>query len=223
MTIERTIGSRTVRVECSQIYARAAEDVLSAFEKLPVAGTALRSGTRMRFGWTLFCLAEDNVNGLLITEPDFEYWPEQRWSRRIDTSLRILTEQVRLLHRLDVDGEDTFFDQLLVAAPGALSQPKVFLRRGDSISPEDSGWLLAAVDDPEALAREPDLERILSASLVRSRPALLQVLTLPRGFIVVFSGDSIEQILDAGGRQRLTERPQDKFGKTRPAATDELS
>ncbi len=114
----------------------------------------------------------------------------------------MLTAQVRVLHRLDVDGEDAYFDQFVIAAPGTLSQPKIFLRHGESISAEDSGWLLGSVEDPEALARETALERVAIASFVRLRPALLQAFTLPRDFVVMFSGDAIEQVFDAAGRER---------------------
>jgi hypothetical protein len=62
-------------------------------------------------------------------EPDFVHWPQQHWSRTIDTSLAVLPAQIHLLHRPDVDGEDAFFDQYVIAAPGVLSQPRIFLRR----------------------------------------------------------------------------------------------
>jgi hypothetical protein len=202
MFIERKIGSKTVLADCSQAYARAANNVLNEFEKLARSGTPLRSGTEIRFGWTLLRLTEDD-NRLLITEPDFVNWPQEGWTRTIDTSLEVLNAQVRLLHRLNVDGEDAYFDQFMIAVPGVLPQPRIFLRREGSISSEDSGWLLGSVEDPEALARGTGLERIAIANLVRYRRALLQTLTLPLGFIVVFSDDSIEQIFDAGGRQRI--------------------
>lgn len=203
MIIERRIGSQNVRADCSHVYARAAENVLDEFEKLASSGTPLDSGTEIRFGWTILHLIDDD-NCLLITEPDFVKWPQRVWSRTIDTSLNVLVTQVRLLHRLNVDGEDAYFDQFIIAAHGVLTQQRIFLRRESSISTEDSGWLLASVEDPEALACAVDLERIAIASLVQLRPSLLQVLVLPPGFIVVFSDDSIEQIFDAGGRQRVS-------------------
>jgi len=176
--------------------------VLNEFEKLALSGIALEPGTEMRFGWTILHLIEEDQR-LLVAEPDFASWPQENWSRTIDTSLEVLGAQVRLLRHLDVDGEDVFFDQFVIAAPGALSQPKIFLRRESSISAEDSGWLLGSVEDPEALAGEADLERIAIASLVRRRPAVLQVLTLPPGFIAVFAGTVIEQVFDAAGRELL--------------------
>ena len=82
----------------------------------------------------------------------------------------------------------------MVASSGALAQPEIFLRRADTLTEEDSGWLLGTLEDPEALTRGEDLEGVWIASLVGRRRALLQALTLPAGYIVVFSGDSIEQV-----------------------------
>lgn len=202
MIIERKVGSQIVRADCSQAYARAANSVLNEFEKLAGSGKPLKAGTKIRFGWTLLHLIDYDTS-LLITEPDFVNWPQEGWSRTIDTSLEVLTAQVSLLHRLDVDTEDAYFDQFMITTSGGPLQPRIFMRRESSISSEDSGWLLGSVEDPEALARESGLERIAIASLVSVRRSLLQAITLPPGFIVTYSGDSIEQIFDAGGRQRL--------------------
>jgi hypothetical protein len=198
MIFESRIGSQVVRADCAGIYARAAKNVLYEFEKLACSGIPLRSRTKMRFGWTLLRLKNDD-GCLLITEPDFAIWPAQGWSRTIDTSLEVLTAQVHLLRRLNVDGEDASFDQFIIAAPGALSQPEIFLRRDSSISAEDSGWVLGSVEDPEALTCETRLERIAIANLVQLRRPLLQVLTLPPGFMVVFSANVVKQIFDPGG------------------------
>ena len=196
MILER----QSLRAECSQEYERMAANVLDVFAKL-----APRPGMQIRFGWSLLRLAEDG-DALRVHEPDFAAWPEERWVPTIDITLEVLAAQTALLHRLDVDGEDVFFDQKVIAAPGAVAQPEIFLRRGDSLSEDDSGWLLGTVEDPEALTRGHGLEGVSIASLVGRRRTLLQALTLPSGFIAVFSGDSIEQIFDAAGRERWMER-----------------
>lgn len=126
-------------------------------------------------------------------------------SRLLLSSMSRRSVQPNRISVPDLSGEDAFFDQFVIAVQGAMSQPRIFLRRDSSISADDSGWLLASVENPEELADETRLESIAIASLVQRRPALLQALTLPRGFIVVFSGDSIEQIFDAGGRLRVPE------------------
>lgn len=176
--------------------------MLDVFERLAISGTPLVPGTQIRFGWSLLRLIEDD-SALRVAEPDFARWPEEYWVPMVDTTLNILAAQTSLLHGLGVDGEDAFFDQVIISAPGALAQPKIFLRRASRISAEDSGWLLGTLDDPEALTREDGLEAVLIANLVALRPALLQVITLPSGFIALFSGESLEKIFDSAGRARF--------------------
>lgn len=204
MIVERRIQDRRLRAECSSANATAAADVLGAFERLSGSGAALRAGTQIRFGWSALRLVNDG-DALRVSEPAFSRWPEQLWLATIDVTVDILAAQTSLLRRLQLDGDDAYFDQQIVGARGALSKPNIFLRRGAAVSPEDSGWLLAAVDDPEALSRD-DLESVLIASLVERRPALLQALVLPAGFIAIFSGEVVEQILDSAGRSRLPSR-----------------
>lgn len=211
MIIERIIGdmeNRRIFAECSAENERRAASVLDVFERLAGSGSPLRPGFQIRFGWSLFRLVEeagetDEENALRVTEPDFAAWPEERWVPTIDLSLDVLAAQTSLLRGLDVDAEDVFFDQKVIAAPGAIEASGVFLRRGDRLTEEDSGWLLGTLEDPEALTRGEGLEGLWVASLVERRPALLQALVLPAGFIAIFSGDSIDQILDAAGRELL--------------------
>ena len=182
-------------------HAGMAASVLDTFERLAADGQPMEPGVRIRFGWSLLRLVDDG-GALRVAEPDFALWPEERWMLTIDETLGVLGRQIALLHRLDVEGEDAFFDQFIVTAPGALREENVFLRRTASVGPADSGWLLGSTDDPEALAREHGLERILVASLVAGRSSLLQALTLPRDFIAVFSGESLEQVFDSSGAPR---------------------
>jgi hypothetical protein len=200
--VERQLQALRLRAECSEAYTRMAGSVLGTFERLAESGTQLRAGTRIRFGWSRLCLVEDGSDALRVTEPEFASWPEERWAPTLDITLAVLAAQTGLLHRLGVEGQDVGFDQLVIAAAGALAQPDVFLHRVGSSSAEDSGWLLGRMDDPEALTREDGLEPIAIASLVAGRRALLQALTLPLGFIIVFAGDCMAQIFDPAGRER---------------------
>jgi hypothetical protein len=147
-------------------------------------------------------LIEDG-DALRVTEPDFWAWPECQWSRSIDVTLDVTAAQVRLLAAVEAEGEDAWFDQALLAARGAMQEHAVFLRRVTSVSDEDSGWLLGPLQHPEALADGDRLERWDIASLVAGRGALLHALALPRGFIAIITGDSIEQVFDRVGTQRL--------------------
>lgn len=205
MIVERSVRGRRVFAECLDAHARMAASTLGVFERLASAGEPPAPETQVRFGWSLLRLADDG-DGLRVTEPDFARWPERHWAPTIDATLRVLAAQTGLLRHLDVDGDDAYFDQAIVAAPGALDRPNVFLHRTSSGSAEDSGWLLGAADAPESLAREGGLEAMPIASLVVRRPALLGALALPPGFVALFSGDTLEQVFDAAGRPRLSAR-----------------
>lgn len=200
--IQRTVGDQRLRADCAPAQAPRARAVLDVFADAREAGTTLRPGTSVRFGWAFFRLTLDG-DSLLVEEPRFDTWPSESWNPRIDTSLTVVAAQASLLRHLDVDGQDAFFDQYLTVAAGALSRPGIFLRRGDSLSEEDSGWLVGDLDDPEALTRGGELEVVPSAHLVGRRPSLLPTLALPTGFAAILSGDTLEQVLDAAGRERM--------------------
>lgn len=200
MIVERIIGNRRVYAECADAHSRMAANVLDVFERLHAAAPPLADGTRVRFGWSLLRLEGDGGGGLRVTEPDFVRWPERRWSTNIDTTLSVQAGQVGLLRRLDVDGVDAYFDQAIILARGALARPDIFMRRTPSASPEDSGWMLATLDDPEALARDENVEGVLIAGLVSRRPTLLRALALPPGFVALFSGEELVKVFDASGR-----------------------
>jgi hypothetical protein len=191
--VERSVGGRTLRAHCDARHARRAESALTAFESV------VAPGAQVRFGWSLLRLDE----ALHVTEPDFAAWPSDRWAPTIDVTLDVLEAQVRLLGRVDADADDVTFDQVLLAVPGALDDDAAFLRRVTPLAPEDSGWLVGRLADPEGLARADDLERVPIASLVKRRPSLLPTLVLPEGFIAIVQGHMVEQVLDGAGHPRL--------------------
>lgn len=199
MIIKRDIQFQRVGIECADAYAPMADNVLDVFEQLANAGSSIASGMQIRFGWSLLHLLA-GADGLRVAEPDFARWPERHWNPTLDITLDVLAAQTSLLRHFDIEGEDVFYDQVILAAPGSLAQPNIFLRRAAYAMAEDSGWLLGSLEDPEALSRAEELDAVSIASLVYRHPALLQALTLPPGFIAVFADSVLQQIYDAAGR-----------------------
>jgi hypothetical protein len=219
MIVERAIHGQKVQAECAETNSRMAANVLDVFQRLADLGKRIEPGIQVRFGWSLLRLVEDG-GALRVAEPDFARWPEPHWIPTIDTTLNVLAAQTGLLHKIEVEGEDAFFDQVIISAPKAIDRPKVFLRRTASSSAEDSGWLLGPTEDPEALSGDC-LEPVLISSLVARRSVLLQSIALPPGFIALFFRDSLVQIFDASGRVRFpfaTEENKKPAGSVFPAA-----
>ena len=202
MIVERLINNRRVFAECAEEHSRKAENVLDVFEKMAANGGAVGADTQIRFGWSLLRLRAEG-NDLRVTEPDFLRWKEKQWSSTIDVTLQVLSEQTALLQRIGVTGQDAYCDQVMVVVPGSLNGPNVFMRRLSDISESDSGWVAGSLEDPEALSNQ-ELEPVVLGSLVARRPALLQAVTLPSGFIAIFSGDKLDQVLDGSGRELLS-------------------
>jgi hypothetical protein len=196
--VEREVAGRLLRARCSRRNAVRARSALEAFER-----GSVEPGVLMRFGWSALSLQEADA-ALDVLEPDFEAWPhEQRWREGIDVTLDVAEAQARLLRITGSDSQDAAFDQVLLAVPRAVDLSRVFLRRVEPLAPEDSGWLLGPLDDPEALSRADELERLPLASLVARRPALLAPLALPVGFVAIVAGSSVQQVLDGAGRELL--------------------
>ena len=143
---------------------------------------------------------------LQLTEPVFEAWPRPRWRPTIDVTLDVTASQVRLLAAVETEGEDSWFDQLLLTAPGALDERENFLRRVGSVDELDSGWLLGTLRDPEALTAADNLEPVEIARLVARHRTLLQALALPRGWVAIVIGDTIREVFDASGKELLASR-----------------
>jgi hypothetical protein len=199
VVVEREVAGRTLRARCARRNERRAASALSAFERLG----DVAAGTELRFGWSALRLAEDGHGALMACEPDFGAWPQRRWKDTIDVTLDVLEAQAQLLRRTGAAGEDVAFDQVVLAAPGAIEEERAFMRRTGALAPEDSGWLVGALDDPEALSAADQLEAVAVAALVTRRPSLLQPLALPEGYVAIVTGEAVEKVLDAAGRERL--------------------
>jgi hypothetical protein len=201
MRFEHTIGGRIVRAECDAGHSTKISGVFGVFQRLHESGQDMVPGLSVRFGWSLLYLTDEG-NHLHVNEPDFAQWPETSWNPTLDTTLRVLGEQTRILHLTGADGEDANFDQKIVLSPGAIDDDDVFIRRDSATSEDDSGWAVGRLCDPEALSRGDDLEAIWIAHVVSRRPLLLPPLTLPAGFIVTFRSNMLDTIYDGAGAIR---------------------
>jgi hypothetical protein len=197
---ERAIGGRLVRAAASTARASQLDSILDVVARASEPSPA--EGMTIRFGWSRLKLLADG-DALRVGEPEFARWPDDAWAPTLDITLDTISLQVALLRRVGEAGEDVSLDQVIIAAPGALAQRELFVRRTPSRAPQDSGWLLATLADPEALTRGRDLEAVAIATLVVRRRALLQALTLPTGFTALFTGDRLTEVLDGAGRPRL--------------------
>ena len=201
MIFTRTIGSQRILAECAAALEPAAGDIVKTFAALALTGKPLHAGFSIRFGWSRLTLAEE-PDGLRICEPRFAGEPLHELNPTLDVTIDVLLSQVRMLSLAGERGEDVFFDQQILLAPGALKAEETFALRGERTSEADSGWSVAPVPAPGQGIDTRNLTALPIYRLVESHRGLLSVLTLPQGCLVRLGAGGVVEIDGPDGRTR---------------------
>ncbi len=204
MFLSKQTGLREIVLECSDDFSELAESVLDALIEMDRNGPRLKNGSKIQFGWSVLTLQEENGR-LRVCEPDFSGNISQN-RLNIDTTLAVLKEQVSALRAAGEEGSDVSFTDLVAVAEGALSTESVFLKRDPPLSKADSGWFVGKLEDLEA-AREATVQPVHVYEVLRSRPILVHVMTLPPGYLVIVRGEKVQAMLDQHLRVRWGKYP----------------
>jgi hypothetical protein len=209
MIYQQQIDRQILIAECKDSLAPVVQEVFQCFAELAQSGHILHPGTTMQFGWSRLVLqsnAEDAPGSLRVCEPEYFSDPFTGHNLTLDITLSVLCEQVGWLRELDVPGVDIFFDSPLVAVPGALQAQHLFALREEPATARDSGWALAPVPAPGGAIDTSSLQSFRVYELLKHRPELLSILTLPVGYLVEFDGNRVQEISDQNHRVRWSGR-----------------
>lgn len=187
------VGGQEAVVNCAPQLERQANSLLELLDMLQLSGEELRDGETVQFGWVLLTLVQRG-DELVVHEPDFDGDPFTELREDLTASLTVTTEQAQLLGRLGLRSEPARFQQNVVIGKDCLQQRRVYLEHKQPVTPNDSGWYIGPVE-----GTPQEFESIHVYQLLRLRPSLLQALTLPPGYLVVFDGDEIKAVLDERG------------------------
>lgn len=195
MRFEKQIAGHLVYTDANKEQATQIQSLFHKIEQLYVKGPTIQNGTIIGFGWSNLKLVGQH-DGLVIMEPDFSGNALSHYLPQVTITLKVLEQQVNWLHLLKVDGESAYFNQTVLVAKGCLQKSHIYLERLDAEAQSDSGWFIGEVDSMNDTVDEADLECMYIYQLYQQRPALMQALALPTGFLVVFKDDGIEAILN---------------------------
>jgi hypothetical protein len=184
MIFTRSIDSQTIIIECDEALEPAAGDVLKMFADLAAAGTRLREGLRVRFGWSMLTLRVED-DRLRVCEPLFSGDPRSELNPKLTITLSVIAEQVKWLH-----------------TGAALEADEIFALRGESASEIDSGWSVAPVPSAGKQIDTSNLSSVPIYRLLSARLGLLAILTLPDGYLARLRGDEVVEITDSLGHVR---------------------
>jgi hypothetical protein len=204
--VSQRIGPFEVVLPCRPDLEAHAHHVLKNFA---APGVQLREGLRVNIGWSaLFAHRDpDARDRLVLHEPDFEGEPLSDHRPDASFTLTLLSTHLELARQLGARFVPSKYDQRLLIAPGeALSEEKVSLMRtADARFENDSGWLVFSEELRRPSWDEADRKILFAYELLRSRPALVDVLCLPFDYLAEFRGDKLAAIGSPdGARARLS-------------------
>ncbi len=202
MILSEQIGAYTILIECVESNTEQARALLMKLRQLHSAGPPLRAGTTIQFGWSVLTLQQEEENTLRIVELDF-YGDISGTQPTVDITLEVLKAQVALLRSGREEGVDSRYDQIVIATRDWLDIPDLFLKRDLPQSPEDTGWFIGYLDDLEAARPPHETQALYVYELLRLRPALMQLLAFPPGYLAIVNGETIKAVLDKDMKVRL--------------------
>jgi hypothetical protein len=208
MIFAREISGQLLSVECTPGLQGAAEDVLITFASLTREGNVLQNDFRIRFGWSLLTLRSDR-GGLRVCEPHFTGDPFKELNSTLDITLNVLADQVALLRMVGEEGVDVRFDQQIVFAGDSLTAKSIYALRTEAQSEEDSGWSVAPVPVGGTLINTGNLSVLRIYELIVRRPVLLQVMTLPVGYLATVNGDRLVEVTGPDGEVRWSSHEEE--------------
>lgn len=154
-----------------------------------------KDGYTIQAGFTVYT-CQEVPGGYAIFAPDYFNDPFHMMTDDLTQAFQIQHDQVQLLRSYNVEGVETRFDSKVVARKGVLAQSAIYLQRGRTDSPNDSGWYIGPRDRGTTPPDVGDLEAFYGYELVSKRSGLVKLLALPYDFLAVVDGDSIVAILN---------------------------
>lgn len=184
------IAGRAVVVRCHPALERHAHWLLGVLRELSQDGVDLWAGQRIEVGWSMLTLREDGKHWV-VCEPDFATDPFRMNRDDVTTSLTVQAQQNDVVRRVGVDPVRVSFQDVVLVGDGCLQRPDIYLERVGPPDPSHSGWYVGPVVGDVARRQSFYVFEVL-----RARPAIVQALSLPYGYLAVFEGDQIVAVLN---------------------------
>ncbi len=192
------IGDERVHIRAQPGLGEQADATFAVLSGLAADGVAIVAGLRFPLGWTTLTLARRDGE-LYVLEPNYrERDPEAQRRRDLTATLEVWRDQRSLLSHVQVAAAPVNFDEEVLVIKGALEQPRVYMGRVPSPGGRLSGWRIApTVGD----ITDSEIDYMTIHAIYRARPALLQVMLLPPGYLAFFDGNRLEALLDPQDRE----------------------
>jgi hypothetical protein len=185
-------GDRMIYVYADPSLKTEVARLFLLFEDLRAEQVQLDSTTRLPIGWTTLSFAVEDER-LVVEEPDYDNQPETHTRQDISVSLATLARQRAVLEHAGVPGQPIDFDEHVLAIRGSLELDEVFLLRVESPGGRMTGWRLSPTD---GIPEGAQTDSLPVYEILQARPALLDAMLLPPGYMAFFSGNTLTTIVN---------------------------
>lgn len=167
-----------------------ANELLNLLSKIEFS--ILRDNFTIQVGFSIFKLKKVDEKFIVIS-PDYSKNPLIDTTEDLTIALWIQLEQGILLNKLNLIGESISFQDKIICSKGVLKLDDIYLERSGECEKGDSGWYIGPVDE---VNDNEELESYYAYQIIKIRPSIIQVLTLPNGYMAVFNKDRLDAVLD---------------------------
>lgn len=195
----RRIGDQPLLVTADPSLELELSHFFDLLWQMQADGARLYDGQILALAWTtVWFRAERGPEGgeyFVVSAPDYTDEAGEKKQDDLTETLRVLAAQRPWLEITGVDAEPVDFDQQVLVVRGALETEQVFLWRVASPGGRLTGWRLAPGD---VSSTDMEVDSIAVHEIWRKRPALMQAMVLPVGWMAYFYGDEIVTLVDPG-------------------------
>lgn len=198
----RTVGGKTVFLQCDERLEAAAGMLLSALEQEAAVGFLPADGKRVQVGWGFYRFRREGEGFRLLT-PDLLRDPFADEIEDLSLTLSIFACQCIIMNETKAPASPTVtFQDRMVIKKTAVKASRVYLQRQRAAKQGDSGWYLGTIGE----SRSDDLgdyKSIETYRLLFICRGALQLLQLPVGTVAVLEGGKLVEAVDGENRKLL--------------------
>ncbi|NMO18322.1 hypothetical protein HPC49_44975 [Pyxidicoccus fallax] len=162
--------------------------------RMHAGGARFEDGQSFDFGGMWFSLSRHGEE-LWVGRPVVEGQAILGAEADVTPLLTCLVRQLALASRVGAAPVEARLVDKVVLERGCLDLPRVYLERIEA-GQGDSGWFIGDAERDEGKGRDRELMALSVWQLFHLRPALLDVLALPPGFMVILGGEAIEAVVN---------------------------
>ena len=190
ITITRNFIDKVIRVNAEKYMEEQAEELLNIIGKLDI--NKFTDNYKIQIGCIIYILKEKEGE-FIVFSSDFSKNPVYDITDDLTIPLWIQLEQGILLNKVGVTGELVSCFDKIICSKGVLNLDDIYLERIKGYEKGDSGWFIGSLDEND---KEEELEVFYIYDIIKLRPSIMQILSLPSGYMAVFNKENLVAVVD---------------------------